>query len=354
MQHLDRYIAQSISTAILLVLLVLAGLFLFFTFIEEVQDIGKGDYDTWLAAQYTLLIAPRRIYEFFPMAALLGTLLGLGALANSNELTVMRAAGMSMSRIIWSAMKMGLLFMLLVIALGEIVAPQSEQYARNMRSFAQSGQDAVQAGQGLWARDGEHFIRIRHIEPGGRVKNLSLFEFDQENRLVKLAHAQEGFYQDKEWVLEGLAQTRFTERGTEAETLTWIEWESLLNPELISVLILEPTRLSTWELYRYIGYLKDNALLSAPYELTLWQRLIYPALTLIMIFLAAPFVFGSLRTVSIGHRILVGALLGISFYLLNQTLGYVSLLYGISPLFSALLPPVMFLILGVVLMRRVF
>ncbi len=354
MQQLDRYIAQSVSLAILLVLLVLVGLFLFFTFIEEVQDIGIGSYDTGLAVQYVLMIAPRRIYEFFPMAALLGTLLGLGTLANSNELTVMRAAGMSPTRIIGAAMKIGLLFMLLVIALGEIIAPESEQYARNMRSLAQSGQDAVQAGQGLWARDGKHFIRIQNIKPGGHVEKLSLFEFDEHNRLLKLAHAEEGFYQGGQWLLEGLAQTRFTDSGTIAETLTWMEWESLLSPELISVLIVEPSRLSTWELYRYISYLEDNALHAAPYELTLWQRLIYPALTLIMIFLAAPFVFGSLRSVSIGQRILVGALLGVSFYLLNQALGYVSLLYGISPLFSALLPPALFLMLGILLMRRVF
>ncbi len=354
MQQLDRYIARHISVATLLVLLVLVGLFLFFTFIEEVQDIGKGHYDSWLAAQYVLMVAPRRIYEFFPMAALLGTLLGLGALANSNELTVMRAAGMSTLRIIGSGMKIGLVFMLPILALGEIVAPQSEQYAQNMRSFAQSGQTAVQAGKGLWARDGQHFIRIQSIEPGGHVKGLALFEFDEQYGLNTLSHAEDGYYQDGEWVLEGLAQTRFTDQGVEAETLTWIEWESLLSPELISVLILEPSRLSTLELYRYIGYLKNNALQSSAYELTLWQRLIYPALTLIMIFLAAPFVFGSLRNVSIGQRILVGSMLGIVFYLLNRALGYFSVLYGISPILSAVLPPLLFLALGITLMRRVF
>ena len=357
MNILDRYIARSVALSLGLVLLVLVALFLLFTFIDEVDQIGKGRYGTLEALLFVCLLIPRRIYEFFPMAALLGTLIGLGILANHGELTVMRAAGLSILRIFWAVMKLGILLMIVVVVLGESIAPRSEQYARNMRTAAQSEQAALHTGGGLWARDGDHFIHIRGIQPGGQLQGLSLYELDDQHRLQALTTADAAqYYQgdQQEWVLENLARTQLYQDGSSrVEQMTWDNWDSLLNPHLIRVLILEPARLSVTELSQYIAYLRTNNLAAAPYELAFWQRLVYPLATAVMIFPAVPFVFGSIRSVSMGRRVFTGALLGISFYALNQATGQVALLYDFSPILSALLPPLLLLGFGLILTARI-
>ena len=100
-------------------------------------------------------------------------------------------------------------------------------------------------------------------------------------------------------------------------------------------------------------YLRDNRQDSAPYELALWGKLMAPLATGVMIFLAIPFVFGPLRSVGMGQRVLVGALVGIGFHIMNQTFQQLGLVYGLSPVLSAVLPTGLFLALGIWMMRRV-
>jgi lipopolysaccharide export system permease protein len=352
MRLLDRYIGLVVFQAILLVLLILVALFAFFSFIEEASDIGSGQYDTWLALEYVLLQVPRSAYELFPLAALLGSLAGLGILANNSELTVIRAAGVSVLRIYWAVLKLALLMLAAMIWLGETVAPHSEQYARQMRAVARGEQIALQTRHGFWARDGKNFVHIRTILPGGELGDVSLYEFDQNQILKSAAQARLAVYQNDHWMLQDLVLTRVNNGRVETDLQASAEWDSLLSPGLLSILILKPDRLSSAELHKYIGYLKDNNQGAARYELAFWNRVLYPLVTAVMIFLAVPFVFGSPRNVALGQRALAGALIGIVFYLLNQTLGHFSVLYHINPLLSAVLPLALFLGMGVWMLRR--
>ncbi|MDY6994932.1 MAG: LptF/LptG family permease, partial [Pseudomonadota bacterium] len=182
MKIFDKYLAKTVFTMIFIVLLVLVGLFTFFAFIDEIDDIGKQRYGIWEAIQYVLLEIPRHIYDLFPVSALLGSLLGLGILANQGELTVLRAAGVSITRIAFSVLKVGLLLLLLVMLIGEFLAPYSGQYAKDMRAIAQSEHQQQQmvfsSHYGFWARDERDFINIRTIFPDGRFGHISLYQFD--------------------------------------------------------------------------------------------------------------------------------------------------------------------------------
>jgi len=357
MYQLDRYIARSVASAIFLVLLVLVSLFLFFTFIEEARDIGEGNYHTWDAIQFVFLLSPKRIYELFPMAVLLGSLIGLGALANNSELTVMRAAGVSIQQIIWSVLKLGLILIIPLIILGETLAPYSEQYAHHMRSAAKSDQISARTKHGFWAREGDSFIHIKTVAPGGELEDISVYGFDDHKHLTHLGHAEQLTYRQDHWLVSNYAQTRFSDSLIAPKLSRYHSnhtvWRSLLNPQLLSILTLKSERLSGIELFQYVRYLKTNELESTTYELALWQKIFYPLVTAIMIFLAVPFVFGSMRTVSVGQRVLIGAFLGILFHIINQASGHTALVYGVSPFISALLPIICFFILGLFLMRRV-
>jgi lipopolysaccharide export system permease protein len=357
MNKIDRYIAKSVLGGILIVLLVLVGLFVFFSFIDEVDDIGKQRYGLWEAVQYVILEIPRHIYDLFPSAALLGSLIGLGTLANNSELIVMRAAGVSIMRIALSVLKVGLILTLVTMLIGETIAPQTEQHASSMRSIAQSEHENRQmvfsSRYGFWARDGHDFINIRTIFPDGGFGFISLYEFDAAQHLRALTYAKKAYYQEGEWILKDVEKhtiepTQVTRQFSESTT-----WEAVLNPELIKIVVVSPQKLSSFGLHKYIQYLRQNGRSTAQYELAFWTRLSYPLIGITMIFLAIPFIFGTLRSVSIGQRILVGALLGVGFHMLNQTTGNIGLVYGINPAISAFLPATIFLVMAIILMRRV-
>jgi len=357
MKKIDSYIGKTVLAGILIVLLVLVGLFTFFSFIDEVNDIGKRSYGLWQAIQYVVLEIPRHIYDVFPSAALLGSLLVLGLLANNSELTVMRAAGVSIVRIAISVLKVGLVLTLLVMLIGETLAPKSGQYGYYMRAIAQSENQGQQIGfsgrYGFWARDGEDFINIFSIRPDGGFGSISLYEFDGEQRLHAITYAETAYYQDGQWQLYKVEKSNIAPFQVTHQFLETTTWEAILNPELIKIVKVRPHKLSSWGLYKYIEYLRQNGQRTAQYELAFWTRLSSPLVSITMIFLAIPFVFGSLRSVSVGQRVLVGALIGLGFYMLNKATGSIGLVYGIYPIISALLPPILFLVMAVVLMRRV-
>lgn len=355
MKKIDRYIGQTVLGGVLLVLITLVGLFAFFSFIEEMDDIGKHNYGLWQAIEYVLLEVPQNIYDLFPTAMLLGSLIGLGLLANNNELTVLRAAGISVERIAFAVLKVSLITTLIVMLIGEMLAPKTDQYAESFRAIAQSDKQQMSFDRryGFWARDGNHFINIRTILSDGGFGHISLYELDAHQRLRTVTYAQNAYYRDKRWLLERVEKTQVTDTAIERYYANELTWRAVLNPDLVKIVDVRPSKLSSLGLYRYIHYLKENNRRSAEQELALWTRLSYPLISTVMVLLAIPFVFGSLRSVTIGQRILVGALLGIGFFMFNQITGHFSLVYALNPIFNAFLPPLLFLIGTLFLLKRV-
>jgi len=357
MKKIDDYIAKSVTSGILLVLWILVGLFVFFTFIEEIDEIGSQDYGVWQAMQFVILSVPRLIYELFPTAVLLGSLLSLGTLANHSELTVIRAAGVSILRIILSVTKIGIVLTLIAMFIGETIAPRSEEFANNMRALAHSEQEGKSISftrrQGFWARDEQVFVNIRSILSDNSFGEISLYRFDSKQKLHTVTYAKKAYYQNGQWSLQSVEEVYIGDEQFTKQKFEQKQWYTNLSPKLVKVVIMNPFKLSTFGLYQYVGYLKQNNQRSIEYELALWTRLIYPLVSVVMIFLSIPFIFSHLRSVSIGQRILTGALLGIGFFMINKTTGHLGLVYEISPIFSALFPPFLFLILAILLMRRV-
>jgi lipopolysaccharide export system permease protein len=354
MKIFDQYIGKTVAINTAIVLAGLLALFSFFNFMDELGDVGKGNYGTWQAAQFVMMSIPRMVYQMFPIAALLGSLIGLGTLAGNNELIVIRAAGVSLARIIWSVMKVGLVMVILVIIFGEWLAPMSERYAQIFRSVAISDNIYMKSQYGLWARDGLSFVNIREILPQGRLGDVHIYEFDNQNRLKETLNAKEAFYQNNKWILEDVKQSTIRIDGLNVSARKQMDWDTLLSPDLLSVVIVKPDTLSIVGLYQYIHYLRDNGLNSDRYELAFWSKVVGPIVTGVMVFLAIPFVFGPLRTVSVGHRIVVGALMGTGFHLFNQVFTYLSLVFEFNPFFGATFPAATFFFVALYLMRKVY
>ena len=353
MKIIDRYIGVIVASHTVVVMLVFLALFCFANFVGEMDSVGKGSYGLPQAALYVLFTLPSLIYQLFPPVALIGSMIGLGTLASNSELIVVRAAGVSMARIILSVMKVGVLLMLAAVIVGEWIAPKAEQYAQTMRSSALAERISLKTQTGFWARDGQSFIHVRDILPDSNLRDISVYDFDSRQRLQVVTHASAASYQNSKWLLQDVERSTISETGVSTDHLPRAEWCPLLSPTVLGVVAVKPEKLSAWGLYKYIDYLHDNGLSAERYELAFWKKIISPLATGVMVFLAIPFVFGGLRSVGIGQRILVGALVGIGFYLFNQTFGYVGLVYDMNPLFSAAFPVAAFFVAGVLLMRRV-
>lgn len=353
MKLLDRYIGKAVLQGTALALLIVLCLDLFFVFVAELNRVGQGDYRFSDALLYVLLMLPRHAVDAFPTAALLGSLLGMGELAVNSELVAIRAAGVSIARISRAVLQTGLVMAIVMLAAAEWVAVPAERVAVDQRSMARFGRTSFVGVRGVWIRDGRRYVNIGQILPGNRLAQVRLFELDEELRLQTLLTAREAQYQDNDWVLRGARQAHNDGERWQVEDFSSLAWQSLLAPEIVEVVLVEPERLALGRLLDYISYLKANELDAGVYELAFWQRVVAPFSSLVMLLLSIPFVFGPLRRAGAGQRLLAGILVGLAFFLLNRTLGHLGQIYGFNPMASALAPTLIFLVPAVYFVRRV-
>ena len=352
MQLLDRYIGKTVTLGIVAVLLVMLTLDSLINFAGETGDIGRANYTVWQAIYFVLLNIPQKIYQMFPMVALLGTMVSLGMLASHSELVAIRASGVSTARIALSVLKTGIILTVIVIAIGELVAPPAVQYAKLNRVAAMEAKISLNTDYGLWARDANNYIHIRRVENDGRLIGINLYIFDDKQNMVETVTAATGEYAEDHWELQRVVKRFISNEKIDQQYMETLRWDSLLNPDVVNVVSVTPENLSIWKLRGYIAYLNDNQLDSREYELSFWSKLMAPFTIAVMIVLALPFVFGSLRNVGAGQRVLVGFLLGLGFFIFNQLLAKVGLVYNLHPLISAASPTIVVLVAGLWLLRR--
>lgn len=350
--RLDRYIFKTVAGTALVALLVLLVLETFFSLLIELEDLGKGSYGVAEILQFLLLGLPQSIYQIFPMALLLGGLLGMGALANTSELIVMRASGLSVLRLVTSAMQAGLLLSLLAALLGEFVAPPGQRLAQELRSSATAEAVAVRQGKGFWIRDGDYIVNIRAVLPGRELAEIFIYELGATSELKTVLLADRAQYVDGAWLLEDVARSTLRPERVTADTLPRLVALAGLAPATLEILALDPQDLAVRDLLAYIAYLRHNGLDTSVYELAFWTKLVGPLSNLVMLFIAMPFVFGSQRRIGTGQRLLIGVFLGLLFYLANRMLGNLVLLYGYAPLLGASLPTLAFFAGGLAALRR--
>lgn len=353
MKLIDRLIGRAVLSGALMVLVVLVALLGVMDFVGELGDVGRGTYGVLQAMEYVGLTMPRRAYELLPMAALIGSLLGLGTLANNSELVVIRAAGVSLARVIASVLRVSVVLMLVGLVLGELIAPFTEQLAQDRRAAALTEEFSNRTKSGFWVRDGDSYINIRRILPGAQLVGVSIYKFDGDQRLRAATFARHGRYADGEWRLRDIHETLFDGDRARTVAIPQMIWSTTLDPQLVHIVSVEPEELSLWGLHQFIDYLRDNDLATRRYEIAFWVKAFSPLATLVMVFMALPFVFGSLRAVSIGQRILVGTFLGIALQVLSRSFGYLGQVYNLNPVFAAAFPTLLFLAIALVLMRRV-
>lgn len=353
MKLLDRYIGSTVFMSVLMVTLIIVGLDSTFAYLTELDDLGNN-YGALEALIFIGLTLPRRIYEFLPVGTLIGCLIGLGTLANTSELTVVRAAGISISRIVFAASKPVIWVVLAGLLLGQFVVPQTEQFAQSERARNLYLGENVASVAGHWYREGGHYTHIQVVQPNGVMFGISRFVFDELNNLVQSDFSQRAIYQGDHWVLEQVRQTRIHSDRTESERFDTLRWENTtITPEVMSIVVLKPDYLSISGLFTYARYLQTQELESASYFFSFWKKVLQPMTTLVMVFIAISFIFGPLRSVSMGQRLMAGIIVGLLFHYAQQFLGHVTIIFHIPPLLAAVVPLLICLGIGIYLLRRV-
>ena len=344
MNIIDLYISRVILSTSALCLLVLTGLSGIIKWVDQLRVVGRGSYTMMDAGVYVLYLIPRDVEMFFPMAVLLGALIGMGMLASNSELVVMQASGMSRLQITQSAMKTAIPLMIMVMALGEWGAPVAEQSAKDLQATKISGGSLIKSQRGIWAKDGDLFVNISEVQDIDKLNNITLYKFDSQSKLVQLTQAKKAQFEDEkdEWRLTDVTTTLLSDERIELVETSSEQWRSTLTPDKLSVVSVKPEALSIQGLLGYLEYLEVNQQDASRYELALWRKIMQPVTVAVMMLVALSFVFGPLRTVTMGARVLLGVVAGFSFYISNQIFGPMSMVYNLPAMVGAVAPSILF------------
>ncbi|HCM47854.1 MAG TPA: lipopolysaccharide ABC transporter permease LptG [Colwellia sp.] len=342
MRILDLYIGRVIASTTFVTLAVFVSVSGIIKFVEQMRAIGRGNYDLAHAALYVLYAVPRDVEVFFPMSALIGGLIAIGMLASNSELIVMQAAGLSRLDIIKSVMKTAILLIIISMSIGEWLAPSGEAKAREIRAQAISGGSLITSKNGVWAKDGDYFVNIGEVLDKGQLKKIQIYGFNEKLKIDSWLSAKSAIYQDKSWLLTDVEEFLLTDDVIITKNHEKKIWNSSLTPKKLGVVTVTPESLSLRGLIDYLDYLEANEQDSSRYELAFWRKIMQPLTVAVMLLVALSFIFGPLRSVSMGARIMMGVFTGILFFISNEVLGSLSLVYQLPPVLGAMMPSLVF------------
>lgn len=349
MNRLDRYIIVNVLALTGIVALGLTTIYTLVVFISDVGDTGKGSYGVRQAIGYSLLMAPGSLYILMPIIALLGTLLGIGAMARNSELTAMRASGVSLARIGGATLLAGVLLGSFGFVLGDWLGPAGEHAANDLRNNA-LGDDGGE--RSLWLRDADNILRIQKLVAEDHARDVTVYRTGPDGRLTQASSVRDARYVDGHWLLSGVERTEFGADSTRVVRIDEEEISSAITPNVLRLFILETDNLSVRGLSKLVAYLDDNHLDATKYRIWLWRKLVEPVTIMMMMLFAVPFAIGTMRDAGAGQRLLAGVLVGIVFYVLNKVSVSIGDLYQWPAPLAAGLPTAILGSIAVVRLRR--
>jgi lipopolysaccharide export system permease protein len=350
---LDKYIAKQILFSVFSVLGILVVVVGLLDLVDEIKKVNEG-YSISLAFLYVLLNIPQNIYEVFPIATLMGSLIGLSRLSSTSELNAAKSSGLSFSKIILITLKTGILIMILTFLIGEFVAPKGQQIANNIKNLSESTRLSMKNTNGIWIKNENSFIHIAKIYPNKVVQEISLYRFNKKQQLIESIYSEEGHYIDKKWIMKNITSTSFENKNIEIKNSKEATFEEFIDLDLFDIMIIKPNQMTFLQLKTYINYLKENSMESKNYELAYWSKFSIPLSCLVMFLLTTPFVHSSIRSASFGQRIFIGILTGVSLFLFNQTINKLSIIINMPPFLGSFLPIFILLVLSLYIIKRFY
>ena len=353
MSRLANHVGLTVFAAITVSLIAIVGLDVVAAIIDQIGDI-KRNYHFADVLIYVSTKLPSTIYEYLPLSSLIGCLVGLGMLATNSEIIVMRASGVSLLRILYFVLRPVIIFILIAMAVGEYFSPYLDQLAESRRDYLRKGESGLDSTSGFWKREGNEYMHFNAVFPGGVLFGVTRYQFDDKRRLLEASFSSRATYNatDNYWVEENVSSTFFSQQSTQSKKFITRRWITELTPEVLTLNILPANSLSIKTLYNYIGFLEQRNSDAASYRLAFWDKVLYPLAVVGLVLIGISFAFGPLREATMGYRIFIGVLFGISFRLVQDILGPLSIVFNIFPIFAILVPIILCCCIGLYLLKR--
>lgn len=357
-KRVDRYIGQAAVLGIVAVWVTMTLLAITFGLLNELRATA-GNYGTLDAFWFTFLTMPRTAYQMFPVSALIGALIGIGGLAAGNELVAFRTAGVSRLRLAGAAMGGSLLVTLLVMVIGEWVAPVAEQQGRAFRLGKVFDQAIVGGQRGMWIRDGDQVVNIQlpllaDNRAGQFVefRDVVIYSFAQGTELQSVTRADTALHDGDSWTLQDVSRLNIRPDGVSSEGMEQASWESNIEPDLLNAAVTRPPYMSIRALFAQVRFLGSNGLDKRVYQAEFFAKIFFPLSVLALVLAGMPFVFGQARHHNLGFRIFIGMSVGVLFTIVNGAMQNIGSAYGLPAAFSALLPSALVATLAILALRR--
>jgi lipopolysaccharide export system permease protein len=348
MRTIRRLVYREVVAAVVFVAVGFLALFFFFDFVDDLPNVSKegGAYRLTQALAYVTLLVPSHLYELLPIAVLIGSIFVMARLAQSSEYTILRTSGLGPWRALRTLLTLGLMFALLTFAVGDYLAPVAGRTAQLLKARLEG---RISIGQtGAWLKERQPYntynVNVGALTPDGDMQGVRIFESDARGFLVSVTQARKGrFADDGAWLLDDAERSEFTSSGGDIAKVDRVKvpvlrWPTEITPEMVSVALLKPDRMSTIDLFQYIRHLEANGQTSQRYEIEFWRKVFYPLSCIVMVVLALPFAYLHFRAGGITSYVFGGVLIGISFFLLNNVFGYIGNLQNWWPWLTAAAP----------------
>lgn len=372
----ERYLAKQIYVAFSFILFALVALFLFFDILTELGAV-QGAYTLPLALLHVVLKAPSRISEIIPIASLIGSIYVFAMLASQSEFTILRIAGLDVKRDLITLTKISLPLIVLTLIVSEWIGPYTEAKSDQIRMKALGSAYSSQFRTGVWVKDrlrdedgsgpvrpGVRYVNVGKIDKDNAIHNIRMYEFNDSYHLLSIRNASSGYFDESGvWVLNDVVETRFKATkqsdplnpvfSTQTLKHPMLTLESEVTPQILSVLLISPEKMSIVSLGRFISHLRDNKQDVQRHSIAFWKKIIYPFTIFVMLILALPFAYLKVRARSVGIKVFGGIMLGMSFQLFNSLFSNVGLLGSWPALITALASPLLYFLLALIGLRWV-
>jgi lipopolysaccharide export system permease protein len=372
----ERYFAKQIYVSFGFILFALVALFLFFDVLSELGSVN-AKYTLPLALLHVLLKAPSRMVEIIPIAGLIGSIYVFAMMASQSEFTIFRVAGLDIKRSLLTLGKVSLPIVVFTLLISEVMGPYAESLSERIRMQALGSTFSSQFRSGVWVKDqlrdsdgsgpilpGVRYVNVGAIDQNDQIRQIRMYEFDPNYRLLSIRSAASGRFDNRGiWELNDISETRFTEKrsndpldavySAQTKVIPKLSLESQVTPQILNVLLTSPEKMSIVSLGRFILHLQDNKQDLQRHSIAFWKKLIYPFIIFVMLALALPFAFMKIRSGSVGIKVFGGIMLGMSFQLFNTLFSSIGLLGALPAFFTAIFPPLVYLVLAFLALKWV-
>lgn len=372
----ERYFAKQIYVSFGFILFALVALFLFFDVLSELGSVN-AKYTLPLALLHVLLKAPSRMVEIIPIAGLIGSIYVFAMMASQSEFTIFRVAGLDIKRSLLTLGKVSLPIVVFTLLISEVLGPYAESLSERIRMQALGSTFSSQFRSGVWVKDqlrdsdgsgpirpGVRYVNVGAIDQNDQIRQIRMYEFDPNYRLLSIRSADSGRFDNRGiWELNDVSETRFTEKrsndpldavySAQTKVIPKLSLESQVTPQILNVLLISPEKMSIVSLGRFILHLQDNKQDMQRHAIAFWKKVIYPFIIFVMLALALPFAFMKIRSGSVGIKVFGGIMLGMSFQLFNTLFSSIGLLGALPAFFTAIFPPLVYLVLAFLALKWV-